>query len=161
MNADSEPVQDGGEPKARIFISYSRKDLAFTDHLEAALRARGFEPLIDRSEIYFFEDWWKRIEEIRLFSGQTTSKALGDVQITPSAFKALLPNSKKKAQICTTRYVSRLVAAGKATCTDLKTGDLFLPILLTDEEAEVVNDLVSGCLADLILKHKDKLLPGR
>jgi hypothetical protein len=74
MNADSEPVQDGGEPKARIFISYSRKDLAFTDHLEAALRARGFEPLIDRSEIYFFEDWWKRIEEIRLFSGQTTSK---------------------------------------------------------------------------------------
>jgi hypothetical protein len=50
------------EPKARIFISYSRKDMAFADRLEAALKARGFEPLIDRTEIYAFEDWWKRIE---------------------------------------------------------------------------------------------------
>jgi tetratricopeptide (TPR) repeat protein len=50
------------EPKARIFISYSRKDLAFVDRLEPALKARGFEPLIDRAEIYAFEDWWKRIQ---------------------------------------------------------------------------------------------------
>jgi hypothetical protein len=34
------------EPKARVFISYSRKDMAFADNLEAALKARGFEPLI-------------------------------------------------------------------------------------------------------------------
>src|SRR5258708_1577654 len=52
------------EPKARVFISYSRKDMAFADRLEAAIRARGFEPLIDRSEIYAFEDWWKRIEAL-------------------------------------------------------------------------------------------------
>ena len=50
------------ELKARIFISYSRKDMAFADKLEVALKARGFEPLIDRTEIYAFEDWWKRIE---------------------------------------------------------------------------------------------------
>jgi len=50
------------EAKAKIFISYSRKDLAIVDRLDAALRARGFEPLIDRSEISVFEDWWKRIE---------------------------------------------------------------------------------------------------
>jgi formylglycine-generating enzyme required for sulfatase activity len=50
------------EPKARVFISYSRKDMAFADRLEAALKTRGFEPLIDRTEIYAFEDWWKRIE---------------------------------------------------------------------------------------------------
>ena len=25
---------------------------------------RGFEPLIDRSEIYAFEDWWLRIEAL-------------------------------------------------------------------------------------------------
>ena len=50
------------QTKAKIFISYSRKDLAFVDQLEAALKARGFEPLIDRTEIYAFEDWWKRIE---------------------------------------------------------------------------------------------------
>jgi formylglycine-generating enzyme required for sulfatase activity len=52
------------EPKARLFISYSRKDMAFADRLEAALKARGFEPLIDRTEIYAFEDWWKRIEAL-------------------------------------------------------------------------------------------------
>jgi hypothetical protein len=59
-------VADAGQahsaPKARIFISYSRKDLDFVDRLEPALKARGFEPLIDRAEIYAFEDWWKRIE---------------------------------------------------------------------------------------------------
>ena len=48
--------------KAKIFISYSRKDAAFADRLEAALKARGFEPLIDREEIYALEDWWQRIE---------------------------------------------------------------------------------------------------
>jgi hypothetical protein len=63
MVADGEHAHDA-EPKARIFISYSRKDMAFADRLEAALKARGFEPLIDRSEIYAFEDWWKRIQSL-------------------------------------------------------------------------------------------------
>jgi TIR domain len=49
-------------PKARVFISYSRRDMAFADRLDAALTARGFEPLIDRTDIYAFEEWWKRIE---------------------------------------------------------------------------------------------------
>ena len=63
-------VQDDplGEPnvetKTRVFISYSRKDMAFADKLEAALRARGFEVLIDRQEIYAFENWWTRIEAL-------------------------------------------------------------------------------------------------
>jgi hypothetical protein len=52
------------ETKTRVFISYSRKDMAFADRLEAALKARGFEVLIDREEIYAFEDWWKRIEAL-------------------------------------------------------------------------------------------------
>jgi hypothetical protein len=51
-------------PRARVFISYSRKDMAFADRLEAALKTRGIEALIDRSEIYAFEDWWKRIEAL-------------------------------------------------------------------------------------------------
>src|SRR5277367_3929318 len=59
----AEAAPDVG-PKARIFISYSRKDMAFAGRLEAALKARGFEPLIDRTEIYAFEDWWKRIEAL-------------------------------------------------------------------------------------------------
>jgi len=63
VDANVESANETG-PKARIFISYSRKDMAFADRLEAALKARGFEPLIDRSEIYAFEDWWKRIEAL-------------------------------------------------------------------------------------------------
>ena len=63
MAADGERARDG-EPNPRIFISYSRKDMAFADRLEMALKARGFEPLIDRTEIYAFEDWWKRIEAL-------------------------------------------------------------------------------------------------
>src|SRR5689334_3703420 len=50
------------DQKPKIFISYSRKDMVFADRLEASLKARGFEPLIDRTEIYAFEEWWKRIE---------------------------------------------------------------------------------------------------
>jgi hypothetical protein len=57
-------VAEAEQPKARIFISYSRKDKAFADRLETALKARGFGPLIDRTEIYAFEDWWKRIEAL-------------------------------------------------------------------------------------------------
>jgi hypothetical protein len=57
-------VTNDAVPKARVFVSYSRKDIAFTDRLEAALKGRGFEPLIDRSEIYAFEEWWKRIEAL-------------------------------------------------------------------------------------------------
>jgi formylglycine-generating enzyme required for sulfatase activity len=52
------------EAKTRVFISYSRKDMGFSDWLEAALKRRGFEVLIDRREIYAFEDWWKRIETL-------------------------------------------------------------------------------------------------
>jgi WD40 repeat protein len=51
-------------PLARVFISYARADLETADQIDEALRRRGFEPLIDRAEIYAFEDWWKRIEEL-------------------------------------------------------------------------------------------------
>ena len=52
------------EASAKVFISYSRTDGAFADRLDAALKARGFEPLIDRTEIFAFEDWWDRIEAL-------------------------------------------------------------------------------------------------
>jgi tetratricopeptide (TPR) repeat protein len=52
------------ESKAKVFISYSRKDIAFADRLVAALTARGFEPLIDRTDIYAFEEWWSRVEAL-------------------------------------------------------------------------------------------------
>lgn len=52
------------EPKAKAFISYARVDLAFADRLVAALQARGFEALIDRTDIFPSEPWSKRIEDL-------------------------------------------------------------------------------------------------
>ena len=57
-------VEQTNQSKAKVFISYSRKDIKFADRLDAALRARGFEPLIDRTDIYAFEEWWKRVEAL-------------------------------------------------------------------------------------------------
>jgi len=58
-------AHSNGQPaKAKVFISYSRKDMAFADRIEAALRARGFAAAIDRNQIYAFEEWWKRIEAL-------------------------------------------------------------------------------------------------
>jgi TIR domain len=48
------------QSEARIFISYSRADAAFAD----GLKERGFAPLIDRTDVYAFEHWWKRIQAL-------------------------------------------------------------------------------------------------
>ena len=64
MMQDAAGPEHAEPPKPRVFISYSRKDMAFAGRLEAALAARGFEPLIDRTEIYAFEEWWARIEAL-------------------------------------------------------------------------------------------------
>src|SRR5580704_11765628 len=54
----------GPERKTKIFISYSRKDAVFTDQLEAALKSRSFETLIDREAIADLEDWRRRVETL-------------------------------------------------------------------------------------------------
>src|SRR5437764_1103137 len=64
MTSDPTRSESSKQPKAKVFISYARKDLAFADQIEAALKARGFEALIDRTDIYAFEEWWKRIEDL-------------------------------------------------------------------------------------------------
>jgi tetratricopeptide (TPR) repeat protein len=64
MTADAAEPDVARQSRAKVFISYSRKDMAFADRLEAALKSRDFEPLIDRTDIYAFEDWWQRIEAL-------------------------------------------------------------------------------------------------
>lgn len=61
---DVESANGRERPKAKIFISYSRRDAFFADRLDAGLKSRSFDPLIDRAEIYALEDWWKRIESL-------------------------------------------------------------------------------------------------
>src|SRR5262245_41792959 len=64
MASDSAEQAIAPESRTKIFISYSRTDVAFADRIEAALEDRGFEPLIDRRDIAKLEDWWKRIEQL-------------------------------------------------------------------------------------------------
>jgi WD40 repeat protein len=58
------PAPSPRTPKTNVFLSYSRVDSEFADRLEATLRSKGVTVLIDRIEIYAFEDWWKRIENL-------------------------------------------------------------------------------------------------
>src|SRR5580692_7151709 len=52
---------NGGDVRLRVFISYSRRDLAFTERLVAALEARGFDVLIDRRNLPALEDWEREL----------------------------------------------------------------------------------------------------
>ena len=101
MTTDARDQGQEPAPKAKVFISYSRKDMAFADRLETALKARGFEPLIDRTEIYAFEDWWKRIEALIASAdtvvyvvspdGVGSKIALREVSFAASLHKRLAP----------------------------------------------------------------------
>src|SRR5258705_53715 len=95
MILDSTGRESEQQSKAKVFISYSRKDMAFTDRLEAALKARGFEALVDRSEIYAFEDWWQRIEALIIRADTVVfvlspDSVLSDVALKEVTFAASL-----------------------------------------------------------------------
>jgi len=48
-------------PPARVFISYSRKDVAFARRLVAALEARGIQAQIDEHDLPALEDWKREL----------------------------------------------------------------------------------------------------
>ena len=52
--------------KPKVFISYSRQDLAFADQLVAVLEWQGFLPIIDRKGIYGAERWEERLGQLIL-----------------------------------------------------------------------------------------------
>src|SRR5438067_1643308 len=45
----------------KVFISYSRRDMAFVDRLVPALEARGIEVVIDRRDLPLLEDWEREL----------------------------------------------------------------------------------------------------
>ncbi|MCC0014720.1 MAG: toll/interleukin-1 receptor domain-containing protein [Rhodobiaceae bacterium] len=47
-----------------VFISYSRRDLAFVDRLQAGLEKRGIAAFVDREAIAKGEEWWARIQQL-------------------------------------------------------------------------------------------------
>jgi WD40 repeat protein len=73
MAADESRNGPQGTRKARVFLSYSRKDKGFTHRLADALRRRGYVADFDQSEhdpdnietgISAEDDWWKRLQEM-------------------------------------------------------------------------------------------------
>ncbi len=48
----------------KVFISYSRQNIAFVDRLQAALREQGVEATVDRTEIAKGEAWWTRLQQL-------------------------------------------------------------------------------------------------
>jgi hypothetical protein len=64
MTSDATAQGIEEQPKAKVFISHSRKDMAFADQLDLGLGTRGYKTLIDRSDILAFEEWWKRVEAL-------------------------------------------------------------------------------------------------
>ena len=48
---------------ADIFISYSRKDIAFARLLNAALNSSGLDTWIDWNDIPVGENWWNEIQQ--------------------------------------------------------------------------------------------------
>lgn len=67
MNAEA----SGAAAKTRVFLSYSRKDSAFTRRLATALDASGYAPIFDQSErphddpdlqLTAQDEWWRQLK---------------------------------------------------------------------------------------------------
>jgi tetratricopeptide (TPR) repeat protein len=50
--------------RAKVFISYSRRDIGFVDLLAAGLEERGFEAFVDKKDIAAGEPWKERISSL-------------------------------------------------------------------------------------------------
>lgn len=56
------PASGGSRPsKTKVFISYSRKDMAFADRLVTALEARELDVSIDRRDLPLLEEWQREL----------------------------------------------------------------------------------------------------
>jgi hypothetical protein len=65
-NSDSSPRRGPRPIRARVFISYSRKDGAFAERLHGAIIATGFESYLDKDDILPGEPWRKQLEGLIL-----------------------------------------------------------------------------------------------
>jgi len=62
-----------GEAKPlKVFVSYSRADVAFADQLVLALEDKGFEAILDRHDISGAENWRERLGKLILSGDAVT-----------------------------------------------------------------------------------------
>jgi tetratricopeptide (TPR) repeat protein len=142
MASDAAAREIAQQSKAKVFISYSRKDMAFADRLEAALKDRGFEPLIDRTEIYAFEEWWKRIEALigradAVVFVLSPDSVSSDVALREVAFAASL--NKRFAPVVCRRMDDKAVPEALAKLNFIFFDDNVLFEQSADQLAEALN----------------------
>ncbi len=65
------------QDRLKVFVSYSRADIAFADQLMLALEDKGFEPLLDRHDIDAAEKWKDRLGAL-IFSCDTVVFVLSE-----------------------------------------------------------------------------------
>lgn len=56
----------------KVFVSYSRADVAFADQLVLVLEDKGFEPILDRHDISGAENWRERLGKLILSADAVT-----------------------------------------------------------------------------------------
>ena len=62
--AAKQPAHVQTQPSIKVFVSYSRADLAFADKLVAALEAHDIEVRIDRRDLPFAREWQEELVEM-------------------------------------------------------------------------------------------------
>ena len=70
--------------KLKVFISYSRRDLAFADQLAAVLEWQGFAVSIDRKGIHGAEDWEARLGQLILEADTVVFVLSPDAAVSPA-----------------------------------------------------------------------------
>src|ERR1700685_4544654 len=55
------PTAAPGGDRAKVFVSYSRKDMSFAQMLVGALAERGFDAFLDKTDIAPGEPWQERL----------------------------------------------------------------------------------------------------
>ena len=57
----------------KVFVSYSRTDVSFSDQLVLALEDKGFDPILDRHDISGAENWRERLGKLILSADAVAS----------------------------------------------------------------------------------------
>lgn len=61
---DEKTMDSEAERKTRVFLSYSRRDMAMAERLYHALMGAGYDALLDKADIAAGEDWKTRLADL-------------------------------------------------------------------------------------------------
>jgi hypothetical protein len=83
-------------------------------------------------------------------------QAFHDLGVTPEIFGSYPADSKKRAQVCWTRHVARLIITDKVVEQDVANNPLFVIVGLSNEEADKLSDIEARWIAEKLIAKKKK-----